>query len=320
MRATYEKYFNDKVLRDAMKAFDLESEPKELNAAENFVYECADKNGQPKILRISSEIHKPYDQICAEIDFINYLSNSGASVAKVLHSSSGNFVESIESDQATFWAVAFEKAEGRHIKRDELDRDFITLWGKEIGKLHRLTKAYQPGKFLRQQWFEQDYYAKPETYLSGDDELIAAHKRFVEEIKSLPKDNGNYALIHTDIHTQNMLWDNKRIVVIDFDDCAYAHFAFDLAMAFWYGAHFDKDKSAPFWNDLMEGYFSENVISNHELNNVPMFHLLRFSTIYLALHHQLSATGITPQQQSKLDEIRLIAITNKLPFELDYSR
>lgn len=320
MRATYEKYFNDSVLRNAMKAFDLEGESKALNAAENFVYECAGKNGQPKILRISSEIHKPYDQICAEIDFINYLSDSGAPVAKVLHSSSGKFVETIESDQASFWAVAFEKIEGRHIKRDELDRNFINLWGKEIGKLHRLTKAYQPGNFLRQQWFEQDYYAKPEIYLSGDDELIAAHKGIVEKIKSLPISADNYALIHTDIHTQNMLWDDKRIVVIDFDDCAYAHFSFDLAMVFWYGVHFDKDKSVPFWNDLMDGYSSENIIPKRELSNVPLFHLLRFSTIYLALHHQLSATGITPQQQSKLDEIRLIAITNKLPLEFDYSK
>lgn len=319
MRATYEKFFNDNVLRDAMKAFDLESEPKALNAAENFVYECADKNGQPKILRISSEIHKPYDQISAEIDFINYLNDSGASVAKVLHSNSGNFVETIESGQAAFWAVAFEKAEGRHVKKDELDRNFINLWGKEIGKLHRLTKTYQPGRFLRQQWFEQDYYAKPEIYLSGDDELIAAHKRFVKEIKSLPKNTQNYALIHTDIHTQNMLWDDKRIVVIDFDDCAYAHFAFDLAMAFWYGAHFDKCKSIPFWSDLMEGYSSENIIPNHELNNVPLFHLLRFSTIYLALHHQLSAAGITSQQKTKLDEIRQIAISSQLPFFMDYA-
>lgn len=318
MRATYEKYYNESILRNAMNAFDLEGEPKALNAAENFVYECADKNGQSKILRISSEIHKPYDQIFAEIDFINYLSDSGASVAKVLHSSSGNLIEAIESEKAVFWAVAFEKVEGRHIIRDEQNNTFITLWGKEIGKLHRLTKTYVPGKHLRQQWFEQDYYAKPEIYLSDDDELIGAHKGFVEKIKSLPTNAQNYALIHTDIHTQNMLWDDKRIVVIDFDDCAYAHFAFDLAMAFWYGVHFDKERSRPFWDCLMDGYCCESSIAKEDLVNIPLFHLLRFSTIYMALAHQLSEAGMTDKQKERLNQIRIVATTSMLPLEFDY--
>lgn len=318
MRATYAKYFNSDVLGKAMKIFGLVGEPKELNAAENFVYECADKNGQSKILRISSEIHKPYEQICAEIDFVNYLSDSGAPVAKVLHSGSRNLVEVIESEKAIFWAVAFEKVEGRHLKRDELDNRFIALWGKEIGKLHRLTKTYIPGKHIRQQWFEQDYYAKPETYLSDDDELIAAHKRFVEEIKMLPVNTQNYALIHTDIHTQNMLWDDKRIVVIDFDDCAYAHFAFDLAMAFWYGIHFDKERSKPFWDCLMDGYTTENSISVEDLRSIPLFHLLRFSTMYMALMHQLSETGITDKQRERFNQIRTIATTSILPLEINY--
>lgn len=318
MRATYERYFNDSVLAYSMKAFGLEGEPKELNAAENFVYECADKSGQPRMLRISSEIHKPLGQIHAEIDFINFLHDSGASVAKPIESCSGQYVETVETKDASFWAVAFEKAEGRHIGRDELDSGFITLWGKEIGKLHRLTKSFQPGKHPRQHWFEQDYYAKPGIYVIGDDELIAAHSGFVEKIKSLTTNTDNYALIHTDIHTQNMLWDGKRIVVIDFDDCAYAHFAFDLAMAFWYGVHFDKDKSRPFWNDLMEGYSSENTISKSELESVPLFHLLRFSTMYLALRHQLSAKGMTPQQTNRLESIRRIAVSGELPFDINY--
>jgi Ser/Thr protein kinase RdoA (MazF antagonist) len=320
MRATYERFFNDNVLSNAMKAFELVGEPKALNAAENFVYECADKNGQSKILRISSEIHKPYNQICAEIDYINYLYDSGAPVAKVLQSAVGRFVETIESEKAFFWGVVFEKVEGRHIKRNELDSKFITLWGKEIGKLHKLAKSYKSGQYLRQQWFEQDYYAKPETFISGDDDLISAHKNLVQKIKSIPTNSQNYTLIHTDIHTQNMLWNDKSIVIIDFDDCAYAHFAFDLAVAFWYGVHFDKEKSIPFWNDLMDGYSSENIIPKKELSNIPLFHLLRFSTIYLALHHQLSALGFTPEQQERLDEIRQIAISSKLPLDIDYCK
>ena len=320
MRATYAKFFSESVLTKAMKLFGAAGSPKELEAAENFVFECQTKEGESVIIRLSSEIHKPKDQIEAEIEFVNYLSNSGAPVARIIPSIVNNFVEEIETKDSMFWAVAFEKANGTHPKRNELDTDLIRLWGKEIGKLNRLAKTFKPVKFKRQQWFEQDYYAKPEIYAQHDEQLLSAHKKYIGLIKNLRITADNFALIHTDVHTQNLLWDGTKMTIIDFDDCAYAHFAFDLAMAFWYGAHFDKKKSKSFWVELMDGYCSENSVSNDDLKTIPLFHLLRFSTIYLALSHELSSRGAPNEKQlESLKRLKDISISGILPFEMDYT-
>jgi len=50
-------------------------------------------------------------------------------------------------------------------------------------------------------------------------------------VKTLPKRNDSYGLVHMDAHVSNFCVDeNDGIMLFDFDDCAYNFFAYDLAI------------------------------------------------------------------------------------------
>ncbi len=57
-------------------------------------------------------------------------------------------------------------------------------------------------------------------------------------IDGIGQDKSVYNLIHADIHQGNYLFKNQTVRAIDFDDCGWGHFAYDVAITFWYlGAH-----------------------------------------------------------------------------------
>ena len=74
------------------------------------------------------------------------------------------------------------------------------------------------------------------------DEVCSDMQRVVDvigpKIDSLGKDSSVYNLIHADLHQGNYLFKGGSLRAIDFDDCGWGHFAYDVAITFWYlGGH-----------------------------------------------------------------------------------
>ena len=106
------------------------------------------------------------------MDWINYLADNGMHVPRVVPSHSGKLVEVIEVDGFSLAAVAFEKVEGRRIDFsivDEWNAKLFERYGKTIGKIHILTKRYEPKdrSFTRMQWYEQDWFDIDRYFLSN---------------------------------------------------------------------------------------------------------------------------------------------------------
>lgn len=74
------------------------------------------------------------------------------------------------------------------------------------------------------------------------DEICDDMARVVDVIRpvinGLGQDKEVYNLIHADLHQGNYLFKNGTVRAIDFDDCGWGHFAYDIAITFWYlGQH-----------------------------------------------------------------------------------
>jgi Ser/Thr protein kinase RdoA (MazF antagonist) len=70
------------------------------------------------------------------------------------------------------------------------------------------------------------------------DDIASVVDTIRPSIDSLGEDKSVYNLIHADLHQGNYLFKGGMVRAIDFDDCGWGHFAYDMAISFWYlGQH-----------------------------------------------------------------------------------
>ncbi len=224
--------YSDKILLEAAARYGIDrSKIKKLGGFESFIYEY-EKNGENKILRIAHSYHRSMIDLHAEMEWINYLGENGADVAGAVKSESGRLAEKIDIGDSYFIASSIEKADGTHVKKEHWNKDLFKAWGKAIGKLHKITKDYVPIKTPRFRW-DDEYLIKDFKRYLPESEVVISEKTqgIIDEIKRLETGRDSYGLIHTDIHHGNFFWDNGKITIFDFDDCAYKHLISDIAIA-----------------------------------------------------------------------------------------
>jgi Ser/Thr protein kinase RdoA (MazF antagonist) len=60
--------------------------------------------------------------------------------------------------------------------------------------------------------------------------VAAAAERLRDEARSLSPTPTTFGLIHADLHPANLLVRHREVCAIDFGDCAFGYFAFDIAV------------------------------------------------------------------------------------------
>jgi len=254
------------------------------------------RGGKSFLLRLTVPYYVDFELIKGEADWINYLADNGIHVPRVIPSLSGKLVEAIEVADSSLAAVAFEKVEGRLIdfgNSDEWNTKLFEKYGKAVGKMHVLTKRYEPQdeSFTRMQWYEQDWFDIDRCLPRS--EYIARRKchDLIRMTHSLPKGRNSYGLIHGDAHPWNLLVHERNIILTDFDFCEYSWFVSDIAVALFYALMaptegMDKISFARcFMQNFMRGYSKENSIEVYWMKHIPTFLRLRMVSKF-ALHYQ----------------------------------
>jgi len=226
------------------------------------------------------------------LDFINYLTAKGVKAAVPLLSQNGKLIEEIFNEGLPIFLVCFEKGAGMRVPdngyryRDGVPlEEYYQNWGRLLGQMHRLSKAYQPlsPKVRRPDWFE--IHADK----LGIDEMVPAEflvvrdriHDLINEIRGVSRDDQSYGLIHGDFNDGNFTvnYDNGDITVFDFDDSCYFWYAYELAAAWeggigrtmFAGLKARKAFMDHYMENVFEGYAKENVITDECLEQIPLF-------------------------------------------------
>lgn len=288
--------FSDRILREAGRRYDIAEEHiRLLDGFESFIYEF-DRAGQAGILRIGHSLRRTPALIQAEVDWIHYLAEGGAGVARALRSTEGNLVEAVDDEQGTqFLVTAFARAPGKKPGENEWTPALFERYGRLIGRMHALSRTFTPPhpECVRYHW-DADENMSVEQFLPQEDAAMAEEfGTLLTHLRTLPRDPGNYGLIHQDAHGGNFFVDDGgRLTLFDFDDCCYGHFAYDLAMVVFYAIANRPDMPAAtrkFLPSFLEGYGQESPTNPGWFEAIPHFLKLREIDLYAVIHRSMGA-------------------------------
>jgi Ser/Thr protein kinase RdoA (MazF antagonist) len=228
------------------------------------------------VVRVTPPGHKTPNEVEAEIDWLVYLSENDAPVEHVISSQNDNLVEIIDTNAGKISVVCFEWAHGHLVSKEDFSPQLFQTWGQAVGTLHRLTKDYKPPSQQsdRIQWFDDEYLNR--ALIPSDQETVL--QRFdslIDYFKEQPTTRNSFGLIHQDVHHDNLFLDGKRLTILDFDDCVYGFFIFDVANALGFSIWEKPEKMsnsqfADFYlKYFMTGYQKENQLDDSWMEDLP---------------------------------------------------
>lgn len=200
-----------------------------------------------------------------------------------LPTTDGSPVAVVDLDGRTRHVVRFEYVEGVEPDASRLAGDFVTL-GAISARLHGHTRAWRrPDGFTRFVWDydsalgERGLWGRWQAGLGiGPDEL-AILGRLAEVLRERLRDYGTgrerFGLIHADMRQANLLVRGDEVTVIDFDDCGFSWYLYDLAAALSFIEH------EPYVPELVDawlrGYRSVAPLSADDEAELATFVMLR---------------------------------------------
>ena len=332
MEPRVKNLFTAKILSECLASFTIAPENAQiLDSFESYIYNVQ-KEGRDYILRIGHDSRRTADLVQAESEFLNHLSQGGLSVPRVLPSENGRLVEQIAAaDGSHFLGTLFTKAPGHPPLAEQWTPALFKDMGAFMGKLHQLSKVFQPSspRFTRYD-IEQDFeemIAIANQFLPAEDQpIINAYLDTTEKIRQLVKSPDGYGLCHVDFHRGNFfLTDDGQITLFDFDDCQYAWFIYDIAMALFYAidpdctSPEDLAKASNFFENFWQGYQTENTLGSKWLEAIPLFLRLREIDLYFVIHRSMDMHNLD-RWCARYMHGRREKILNYLPYcSIDYS-
>jgi len=217
-------------------------------------------------------------------------------VPDVLADRNGDTVHTLNLGEKnnTRFAALYSFLEGIEPPEDNLVRDFFGL-GAITAKLHEHSKCWTPpDSFKRHSWSAEDIlddtlnwgHWKDGIGIEGETAQVLARAETVvrKRMEDLPSDKDNFGLIHADLRLPNLLVNGAQMSIIDFDDCGYGWFLYELAAAVSFiEDHADFDQLLSRW---IEGYQTVSEIDQEILDALPTLLLLRRFSLIAWLGYQ----------------------------------
>ena len=320
MKQAIKDRYNDTILQEAMLRYGIAANQiRALDAFESFIYEF-DRDGRELILRITHSLRRSEALIQGEVDWINYLVAGGVSASRAILSQRGELVEAIDDQQGgTFLVTAFVKAPGQP-PWGRWTPALYQTYGEVIGRMHALSKRYQPGQaaWRRPNW-DDDLFEFVESYLPPTEAI--AKKRYQEicrHLNSLAKDRNSFGLIHQDAHGSNLFVDETgQITLFDFDECVYSWFVNDIAIVLFYIVQSAEDWPAftrEFMTHFLQGYGRTCPLDPAWLKEIPVFLTLREIELYAVIHRDFDVEQIDDAWCARYMRDRKAKIEQAVPF------
>ena len=280
-----------------------------LKIRENGVYSVLDEARSKKyVVRVHRADYHSDAELRSELQWMDSLREYGVLTPSLLYSKNDRLFEIVASDEVpeprqvdvVDWIEGRELGNleaGLHGRADEIRDRFETL-GSIMAKMHNHAERWQePEGFTRHSWdvdgltgdqpFWGRFWELPALSAGQKDRILQVRDKLRRELTEFGAAPHEYGLIHADLLFENVLVGEDGVRVIDFDDCGYGWYLFDLVTSLFFlqtDKHFDLAKAA-----LIAGYRKNRQLTDEHLAWLPVMFMAR-ATTYLGWMHTRSET------------------------------
>ena len=290
----------------ALKAFPIEPEGLELVAlSENVTFRVSDRrDGAAYVLRLHRPGYHTLEELNSERVWTRALAEAGVAVPIPLTTRAGSDYVSVQVEalgqqrQAgmTRW-IEGELLADLLERSDDVEapeRCFEQLGAIEAAMHNQSCGWRPPPGFARHAvdrdglmgdapfwgpFWEHPVFSPPERRL-----VIETRDRIRVVLDRLGRAPTIFGMIHADLHDGNLLADGERLTVIDFDDCAFGWYAYDIAVALYH------QQGSPRFEALrrafVRGYRTKRDLGDDTLALIPLFLLVRGMAVMGWLHQR----------------------------------
>ena len=258
-----------------------------INLSENATYRIDDPDSGGKvILRIHRVGYHSYAAINSELQWMAALRrDAGLETPEAIPSRDGAVIQTLVSAELRDprHAVMSKFMTGHEPPEDELLAPFERL-GEVSARMHEHAKRWPlPPGFTRHTWDYETALGSQPIWGRWQDgmgmnpvreavlgRMAAAIRRRLERYG---KARERFGLTHADIRLANLLIEGTRTKVIDFDDCGFSWYLYDLGTALSFIEHRpDVPALVDAW---LSGYHKVVTLSAEERAEIPTFIMLR---------------------------------------------
>lgn len=212
-----------------------------LRTSENMVVKLVSDGGVFYALRIRKVIGSYHEQIMSELTFLRDLHKHSASDIPIpIATNNGRLFCVISIDGVSFMCILFSWVPGIHLGAKEITCSQMGAMAQAVSRLHNFSSQYNPPSDFVRPVYDEQWYFGPKSWSTSRDfinRLKPAHATYLqrinetlfENIKRYPKRTDSFGLIHYDLHVGNFLFHKDRANMLDFDECGYGYYLFDLA-------------------------------------------------------------------------------------------
>ncbi len=256
-----------------------------LSLSENATYRVDDpQDGRTAVLRVHRTGYHPPGAVASELAWLQALRrDEGLLTPAVFAAPDGREVVDVTIGPLTRQTVLFQWLDGTEPPEEDL-ADKFELLGEICARMHRHSRSWaKPASFVRFSWDFDSCVGETGRWGRWQDGIGVGPEEMatLERASALMRDRlrrfgtgpDRFGLIHADVRLANLLVSGPDIQVIDFDDCGFGWFLFDLGTAL---SFFEHDPRVPALCDAWQrGYRRILPLPAEDAAEIPTFVLLR---------------------------------------------
>lgn len=258
--------------------------------------------------------YKSYEEQLEEVTYTNFLNKEGLAVSPTVSSLKRNVVEKITLGDKEVLTVLYKAAPGVHLERSQWNVDVLKELGRQIGKLHRFSRKFEEIHHVKyiNDWHVNEEYAFLKYIPEEETSIRKIAQDVLSTVMSLPKNTSNYGLLHGDLWLENILVDESKLAMVDFQDCEKNFYIFDLAVPIYSAIEYSfvgggniVDHGREITKAIIDGYQEENDLPAEMLEQLPLFIKLKEVFEYSLMHMYWNKEKLTEEQIRIMNHYRM---------------